>query len=176
MIETARLILCPVKLEHAERIQVLINDKEIASNTRTIPYPYPEGAAEEWVRLQQANWSQGKAYVFSILLKSDPQFVGAIGLEVHEADENAELGYWLGRPYWNQGFCTEAAGPVVEYGFAQVGLHRIFAHHLTRNPASGRVLEKIGMKREGCLRGHVRKWGVFEDIEIYGQLASDRPD
>jgi len=60
----------------------------------------------------------------------------------------------------------------VAYGFERRGLHRIHASHLTRNPASGRVLQKIGMRYEGCLRQHVDKWEVFEDLALYGILQS----
>jgi len=62
---------------------------------------------------------------------------------------------------------------VVKYGFGTLGLHRIFASHFANNPASARVLRKIGMRYEGRLRGHVLKWGEFLDLEMYGMLASD---
>ena len=99
--------------------------------------------------------------------------IGAIGLEVNKTDHNAELGYWLGRDFWNQGYCTEAAVSVIEFGFKTLGLRRIASEHLVRNPASGKVMEKIGMTREGLLRKHVRKWGVFEDVVVYGILAEE---
>ena len=82
----------------------------------------------------------------------------------------AELGYWIGKPYWGQGYCTEAARATLDFGFEQLGLNRIFAHHFARNPASGRVMQKIGMTREGRLRQHVKKWDAFEDLELYGIL------
>jgi len=85
----------------------------------------------------------------------------------------AELGYWVGVPYWGNGYATEAARAVVKYGFGTLGLHRIFASHFANNPASARVLRKIGMRYEGRLRGHVLKWGEFLDLEMYGMLASD---
>ncbi len=59
----------------------------------------------------------------------------------------------------NRGYCTEAAEAVVWYGFEVLGLNRIYACHFKRNPASGRVVRKIGMTHEGCLRQHVKKWG-----------------
>jgi RimJ/RimL family protein N-acetyltransferase len=62
---------------------------------------------------------------------------------------------------------------MVKYGFETLGLHRIFASHVTHNPASGRILRKIGMRHEGCQRAHILKWGEFLDLEMYGMLASD---
>lgn len=76
-------------------------------------------------------------------------------------------------PHWGQGFATEAARAVVRHGFETLGLNRIYAHHMTRNLSSGRVLERIGMRREGLLRQRVLKWGRFEDVVIYAVLRGD---
>ena len=76
-------------------------------------------------------------------------------------------------PYWKQGYCTEAARAVLRYGFETRGLNRIGARHLARNPASGRVMQKLGMHYEGTRRQHVLKWGVFEDIVLYAILKSE---
>ena len=86
---------------------------------------------------------------------------------------HAELGYWIGVPYWGKGYATEAAKAVVRYGFEQIKLNRIFAHHFKPNPASGKVLRKIGMKYEGCMRQHVRKWDEFVDLELYAILREE---
>ena len=85
----------------------------------------------------------------------------------------AELGYWIGKPYWNKCYASEAAKAILRFGFKELNLHRIHAHHLSRNPASGKVLQKIGMQHEGCLRHHIRKWGKFEDMEMYGILIDE---
>ena len=99
-----------------------------------------------------------------------PQVIGCVSLRIKREDQRAELGYWLGRPYWGQGYCTEAVRAVLDFGFGQLGLNRIFACHFARNPASGRVMQKAGMSREGCLRRHAKKWDAFEDVEIYAVL------
>ena len=94
-------------------------------------------------------------------------------MEINEDDQNAELGYWIDKNRWGQGFCTEAAAEALRFGFEELSLHKIFAHYMTINPASGRVMDKIGMKQEGVLPGHVRKWGEFYDIVVYGLLKSE---
>lgn len=175
-IESRRLILRPFRPEDAEVQQVLINDKEIAANTRSIEFPYPEGAALNWIEQHPKMWLDGKSAIFAICLKQDGQLVGAIGLEISRQNEHAELGYWLGRKFWNRGIATEAAAAVIRFGFETLALQKIHAHHLTRNPASGRVLEKAGMVREGLFRRHIKKLGVFEDVEFYGILRSDSSD
>jgi RimJ/RimL family protein N-acetyltransferase len=99
--------------------------------------------------------------------------MGAVGLTITPAHARAELGYWLGVPYWNRGYSTEAANAIVDFGFTRLGLHRIQAHYLTRNPASGRVMEKLGMRSEGVSRHAVRKNDRFEDLETYAILADE---
>ena len=180
-ITTDRLLLRPFVDSDAARVELLLNDREIASNTQRIDYPYPEGDGAKWIATHAPCRAVGEGYVFAIC-RSDQEsdqgaadsLIGAIGLEVSKADHNAELGYWLGREYWNQGYCTEAAISVIEFGFESLGLRRIASHHLARNPASGRVMIKAGMTREGLRRKHVRKWGVFEDVVVYGILSDDR--
>lgn len=173
ILRTERLWLRPFAERDAETVERLLNDKEIASNTRSIPFPFPKGQGMIRIREQNEKWLTGDAYVFAICLSGTEQVVGGIGLEIDKENHHAELGYWLGREFWKNGYCSEVAKCLVEFGFETLGLYRIHAHHLTRNPASGRVLGKIGMRKEGLLRGHSRKWGVFEDIVVYGMLATD---
>jgi RimJ/RimL family protein N-acetyltransferase len=106
----------------------------------------------------------------------DGRVVAAVGLEIDPPHRRAELGYWVARPYWNAGYATEGARAVVEFGVRSLRLNRVAAHHYSRNPASGRVMQKIGMTYEGRLRQHVLKWGVFEDIDMYGILAGELRD
>ena len=96
-----------------------------------------------------------------------------MGLQINQQYASAELGYWIGQSFWRQGYCTEAARAVLGYGFELLELNRVYASYLTRNPASGRVMQKIGMAYEGCLRQHIKKWDVFEDLALYGILRSD---
>ena len=99
--------------------------------------------------------------------------IGGAGLRVDEANHNAELGYWIAVPHWGHGYATEAARAMVGYGFEQLGLNRIFASHFGHNPASGRVLQKVGMRHEGCQRQHIRKWDQLVDLELYGMLRAE---
>jgi RimJ/RimL family protein N-acetyltransferase len=96
-----------------------------------------------------------------------------VGLRVEPDHRRAELGYWIGVPYWGKGYATEAARALVQYGFETLQLHRIFASHFANNSVSAKVLRKIGMRHEGRQRGHILKWGEFLDIEMYGMVGSD---
>ena len=172
-LQTSRLILQPFQLEDAPEVQKLAGVREIASTIKNMPHPYEDGMAEKWIRTHQKEFEKGRSLDLAIVIKETTQLCGAIRLHINSNFNNAELGYWLGVPYWGRGYCTEAVKATLTYGFESLNLHRIYASHLTRNPASGRVMQKIGMIREGCLRQHIKHWGVYEDYAIYGILASE---
>lgn len=171
-LETERLILRPHSLWDADELQKLIDDKDIASTTLNIPHPYTLEDAIDWLGQREEKFETTSSPQFAITHK-DGYIIGGIGLNVNKEHENAELGYWIGKKFWGEGYCTEAARAVLIYGFEVMRLNRIHAKHFTRNPTSGRVMQKIGMKHEGCLRQEVKKWDNFEDLEVYGILKSD---
>lgn len=172
-LETPRLVLRAFTLADAPAVQILAADRDIASTTLNIPHPYPEGLAESWISTHGPAFESGRFVSFAITRRTDGILLGAMGLHPVPPHQRAELGYWIGKPYWGQGYASEAGHAVVRYGFTGLGLNRIYAYHMTRNPASGRVMQKIGMTHEGHLRQHDEKWGVFEDVELYGILRSD---
>ncbi len=160
----------PVEAD-AHELQRLVSDREIAAGTLTIPHPYPPDAALQWIR-RQAEREDGLS--FAVELVKEAAVVGAISLELEPEHRRAELGYWIGRPHWGRGYATEAARLVLDHGFGALRLNRIYAFHFSNNPASGRVLQKLGMAHEGRRRAHTLKWGEFLDSECYGVLAADR--
>jgi RimJ/RimL family protein N-acetyltransferase len=109
----------------------------------------------------------------AITLRTDGKQIGGVGLRIEQQHGHAELGYWLGVPYWGQGYATEAAREMLRYGFEELRLHRIFATHFKHNAASGGILKKVGMMYEGCQREHLLKWGEFVDSELYGILRRE---
>jgi RimJ/RimL family protein N-acetyltransferase len=172
-LETERLILRPFLPLDAAEVRRQAGEFEIASTTLRIPHPYSEAAAERWIASLAGKYLVGEEVNFAVVLKCESRLIGAVGLTLEGEHRRAELGYWIGRDYWNRGYATEAARRVLAYGFAELGLRRVVAHFMSRNPASGRVLEKLGMTREGRLRQHILKWGEWEDIELFGVLKSD---
>jgi RimJ/RimL family protein N-acetyltransferase len=171
MLETPRLLLRGFTLADAPEVRRLAGDRAIADTTLNIPHPYEPGVAEQWIASHRGMEERGAARTWAVVLRGADRLVGAIGLTLKSEQRRAEMGYWIGLPYWNNGYATEAAAAVVAYGFDTLRLHRIHACHLARNPASGRVMQKVGMIREGTLRGHVRMGGVFEDVVVYGWRA-----
>ena len=128
--------------------------------------------AEQWIGTHVPNWNAQEHLTLAIASESEG-LLGAISLIIELQHRKAELGYWIGIPFWGHGYATEAARAVLEYGFGPLGLNRIEAHYLAQNPASGKVMEKLGMQREGVLRQYVVKWGVADDIVMYGILSSE---
>ena len=145
----------------------------VADTTLNIPYPYEDGMAEAWIATHQPKFEAGELANFAVVLRDSGELVGAIGMGIERRFDRAELGYWIGKPYWGQGYCTEAGQAMVAFGFTDLALNRIHACHLARNPASGRVMQKLGMSREGLCRQHVKKWDRSEDLVLYGILKSD---
>jgi RimJ/RimL family protein N-acetyltransferase len=169
-LHTKRLLLRPFKIDDAPTVHKFAGDKAVAATTLNVPHPYEPGTAEGWIQTHPERYTRGLGVVFAIMLQANNALMGSISLAFNQPNRRAEMGYWIGQPYWNQGYCTEAALAVIDYGFAQHNLNRIYARHMGRNPASGRVMQKIGMKFEGQLRQQIQKWGEFDDILIYGIL------
>jgi len=171
---TDRLLLRKFKLSDVTKVVKLAGVFEIADTTLRIPHPYEEKDAKGWIEQQYTWLNQNLSVTWAITIKESGDLIGAIGLmNFQEIFLHAEMGYWIGKPFWNKGYATEAAQAILKYGFEILKLNRIHAHHFSRNASSKKVLLKIGMKHEGTLRQHIVKWDKFEDIELYGILKSD---
>jgi RimJ/RimL family protein N-acetyltransferase len=171
-LETTRLKLRPFSEADIAELLPLIGTREVAATTLRIAHPYTEKEARDFLAK-----SHGDDEVrLAVTLRNGGQLCGGIGLRLAPEHQHAELGYWLGVPYWGHGYATEAARELLRYGFENLGLHRIFASHFKHNPASGRVLVKLGMHYEGCQREHLRKWDQFVDSELYGILRQEWED
>ncbi len=168
-LETARLRILPYNEADIAELVPLIGAREVAATTGRIPHPYTVEDAREFL----AKIETDREVSLAVTLRDSGRLIGGIGLRLVEQQQHAELGYWLGVPYWGNGYATEAAQEILRYGFVQLNLHRIFATHFKANLASGRILIKIGMRHEGCQRGHFRKWDQFVDLELYGVLREE---
>ncbi len=148
VLETARLILRAPRFEDAKQVAVLAGDRRIAANTARIPHPYEIDDAKEWISFAI---SQPTAYVITIA----GEVIGTAGLDhppTHrpprpgEGRRAAELGYWIGVPFWGCGYATEAARSLIDHAFEALGCEIVTASTRVSNPASRRVLEKCGFQ------------------------------
>lgn len=145
MIRTQRLVLRSLTTGDSARIAELAGVWDVASMTGRIPYPYSEADALHWV----TGLAEGET-VFGI--DHAGELIGICGYS-REGDRAAVLGYWIGQPYWGQGFASEAARALTNYGFTKGGIKRFIARHFNENDASARVLQKIGFRTSGTGMG-----------------------
>ncbi len=143
VLETERLVLRAPRLEDAKAVVTLASDRRVAENTARIPHPYRLADAGEWISSVDTG---GGKHTFLITLDGMP--VGACGIDLRDGP-TPELGYWLGAPYWGQGFATEAARAVIDHAFEDLGHEALQAGARVSNPASRRVLEKCGFQWTG---------------------------
>jgi [ribosomal protein S5]-alanine N-acetyltransferase len=142
-IRTPRLLLRPPVRTDAARISLLAGDCDVASMTGTIPYPYSEGQVSEWIESVLAG---EEGVVFAILRSG--VLIGCTGYRAFSKD-HAELGYWVGKPYWGMGYATEAVEALIAHAFETDGFEYLTAGRFTDNPASERVLQKLGFTISG---------------------------
>jgi RimJ/RimL family protein N-acetyltransferase len=173
-LRTARLLLGSFSFSDAAELQRLAGAREIADTTLAIPHPYRMDDALAWIEQQNNPARDDGTANFAIRLGASGGLIGCIGLrDIDRQHQQAELGFWIGVEWWGQGYAREAARAVLQFGFETLQLNRICAHHMARNPASGRVLQAVGMQREGVLRQGVQKWGVYEDVVLYAVLRDE---
>ncbi|BDX00947.1 GNAT family N-acetyltransferase [Maricaulis maris] len=146
-IETERLVMRLPVLEDASNIATYLGDYDVAKNTARVPHPYPELAAEMWVLMTRAGWQPGGN--LSLTVEMAGEAIGGGGVFKRKADADWEIGYWIGKPWWGQGLATELGRGLVDYARNTLGTRRLIAGYYKDNPASGRVLEKLGFTHIG---------------------------
>lgn len=158
-LETDRLLLRPIERGDLPTLTSLISDWDVAKNLSRVPHPYELAMAEEYFDRQSEGLARGVDFNFGITRKTDSAYMGTCGLHLRDGGR-FEIGYWIGKPYWGQGFATEAARKVAGFAFHHLKVEELDAGYFHDNAASGHVLEKIGFEPNGatqldCLsRGH----------------------
>ena len=178
MIETERLIIRRFVPNDAYDVFECCNDFELVKTTLGVPWPYTKEMAESWIAKLTEREEEGSSYEFAICLKENPnKIIGCIALtDVHPKAKRAEMGYWVNRNYWKQGIATEAAKVMLKFGFENLGLHSVIARYFDINPASGRVMEKCGMKYVGTIRDHEFRFDKYYNVGYYEMLATDKKE
>ena len=167
-LHTDRLILREFAMADAPQLHRIAGTREVARMMLHHPHPYEEGMAEEWIRGLRPMFESGKGTTFAVALREGEPLIGTVSLYTRAPDGTAVmgeewmglLGFWLGMPYWNRGYATEAVAEVVRYGFEERGLRRIRANRFGSNATSGRVLRKVGMGHAGTRPNYYEKWAT----------------
>ena len=164
-IATGRLLLRPFRPADVEDVRLLANNYNVSRTTLNVPYPYETGVARQWIAGHPRLWRLRNSGTWAITLVGPGTLLGSITLS-WIIRTRGELGYWIGEPYWGKGYCSEAVRALIEFGFERLEMTRIVAEHLRSNPASGRVMQKAGMRHAGSRRKHDRQRRKA-DMEIY---------
>ena len=167
---TADVSLEPIAPHHAEDVQRLASDPDVVATTN-LPEPYPEDGAAEWIADVVPKQKTGEEYAFAIR-NTDGTLVGVCGL-VGVTDDVAELGFWIGKPFWNRGYATAAGRETVNFAFETVGIDRVFARALVRNAPSRRVLEKLGFVFKQTETHEHPKWSDEDLVTRYEITRSE---
>lgn len=169
-----RLILRALSIADVPAIVEYAGAYDVAKMTLNIPHPYPEESAHWWINHSHEGFNTGERSTFAIERKEDGQFMGGMGIHISKRDLKATAGYWIGKPFWGHGYATESLKRIIKYGFEEVdGLNRIQANHLIDNLASGRVMEKAGMKQEAILEDYYQKDGKGRTVVQYRILKRE---
>lgn len=167
-ITTKRLELRLFQTTDAEAVTRLCNNYNIYKNTLYLPYPYTIEDALSWIEHHLDCFNTDSSYEFAITDRKNGELFGAIALSNNQRFNHGEIAYWIGEEYWGNGYATEAAEAILQFAFTEKHYHKVFARYFHSNPASGRVLQKLGMEKEGILIDHVRKENQYINLVYYG--------
>ncbi|WP_417488473.1 GNAT family N-acetyltransferase [Maricaulis sp.] len=150
-IETGRLLLRPPEMSDAPDIARHAGEYDIAKMTMLIPHPYPVPAAEMWVLMRRAGWagSANRHLIVQTREADGGEMWGMAGVFRRSRDSEWEIGYWIAKPFWGRGLATEAGQALIDYARNELAAPVVTAGHYDDNPASGRVLEKLGFRYTG---------------------------
>lgn len=172
-LETERLLLRKTQMSDAPVIQELAAEYDVARYLLNMPHPYPPDGAVTWIQQVLELEANGEEGGFSITRKADGQFMGVIGMHFEKEHNRAEIGYWIGKPYWGQGYMSESVRRMIQHGFEAWGFNRIYARCFAPNIGSERVMQKAGLLYEGMMRQDVYKDGVYYDMKVCGLTRAD---
>ncbi|MFO7627359.1 MAG: GNAT family N-acetyltransferase [Candidatus Fermentibacteraceae bacterium] len=166
VLDTPRLVLRGFSKGDEAELRAAADHESIARGTAGLPHPYTLEDAVSFVSGRYNDFLGETGGVFAVVEKESGLIVGCAGISPTRKGA-AEIGYWIIPSRWNRGYCTEAVKRLIAFGMEVMGLHRISANHFPDNPASGRVLEKAGMTREGVLKGYLTRDGEHLDAVVW---------
>ena len=173
-LRTERLRLRPFVASDAPALQELAGSREVADTALTIAHPYTEAAAKTWIASQTHSYRNNTSIHFAVALPGESSLVGSVELQgIDRSHAQAELRLWIGKPWWGEGYGTEAAQELIRFGFEEFTLNRIWAMRLARDRVAAKLLARLGMQEEGLLRQRARKWDLFEDVALHAILQDE---
>lgn len=171
---TERLLIREYRKDDLDGFLRVVRQPEIVRTTYGIPKHYSRARGQWWLRTIKENKRNNSSYEFAVFLRDTKYYIGNVGLiNVSFEHNRADISYYIDRDYMNRGYATEAALEMLKYGFEHYGFNKIQGLCMSVNPASRRVMEKIGMSYEGTLRQDLFKDGIYYDIDRLSVLKSE---
>jgi len=170
---TKRLHLRKFEVSDSKYIVKLLKNKEVPATTLNLPYPCSIDQANQIISEYKNAEKNGEALRWVITVKDTNEFIGGIRLVPNKIFNSAELGFWLGKAFWQHGYAFEAAAEVIEFAFNTLAINRLEAHAMVENTPSIRLLEKLGFSKEGLHPELVIKWGNYKDVVTFGFLKKN---
>ncbi|ROM46072.1 GNAT family N-acetyltransferase [Pseudomonas poae] len=172
-LSTPRLLLRALEPDQAEVLFTLASGPKIADNTANIPEPYTLETAQVFIAAIAEKYRAGELLSLGMHVHATGELVGIISLRLNARHHYGHLGGWVAAHCRNQGYAAEAASAMTDFGFSELGLQRVGSQCFGRNKESARVMEKIGLRYEGCLRQAFLKNGVYEDLLGFATVRDD---
>ncbi len=174
-LETQRLRLEPPSTGHLAECVALLGDPRVSRWLLRVPFPYPVTEGRDFLRRARRQLRSNAALNLWIIEKSSGRLVGGVGLrDPHPVHRSAELGYWIGQPFWGRGYATEATSALVRLGLGPMHLRRLEACVFRGNERSAHVLQKLGFRHEGTRRRAFLVQGRWVDDVMFGLLRPPR--
>ena len=180
---TPRLLLRPLVPTDAEAVRVVCGERDVAKWTETIPHPYPDELADEFIQLAEADEKRGDVILRGIVLQTDgikwpvdyvgDTLVGTVSLKRENRWRHGYVGYVLDKRWWGQGLVPEAVSELCRHAFEELDYVRVWSSCIANNVGSARVLQKCGFAEEGIQRKHFLKWGEWKDVRLFGLLREE---
>ncbi len=156
MLKGERIYLKIPTMKDVDSIRKHINDKQVIKFLDVVPHPYKRSDGEWYIKnMVRKGLKEKKAFQFSICLNDTHEIIGGMSVSgIHKRDKNAELGYWIGRKFWRNGYATEALKLILDFSFNKLKLHKVYARANEPNIGSIKLMKKFGFKKEGLFRKH----------------------
>ncbi len=173
VLETERLTLRQFEFYDRVAVMNILSDPKVTATLLDIPEPFHFDDADMWIRAGHAGIAMDLLYPFAIIRRDDNALLGCVDLEQDSEHRRADMAYWIGSAHWRQGYTSEAARRILQFGFEALNLNRVYAQCLIHNASSSGVMQKIGLKYEATLRQSTVKSGKSVDMAVYGLCRAE---
>lgn len=172
VLRSQRLFLRPFRRSDAPQVAQMAGDYDLYRTTLNLPHPYALSDAQNWIDLHEAHLHEHSFYTWAIEVSETGTLVGCLSIGQNLTQHIAEVGYWIGKEHWNNGYGTEGTMLAIDFAFKALGVNKVIGRYFAVNPASGKIMAKCGMDFEGILKEAIYKDGTFHDLGYYGLLRS----